>query len=82
VLNAATGHTAAWTVFSVSQHPEVEAKIVEELRALGLLATAERPVPRPIEWEDINKLTYLNAVIKVSSTSPTGCLWHMAGHAR
>lgn len=59
-----TGHTAAWVVFSVSQHPEVEAKIVEELRQHDLLATAEQPNPRAIQWDDIPKLTYLNAVIK------------------
>ena len=63
---AATGHTAAWVVFSVSQHPEVEAKIVEELRQHDLLATAEQPNPRAFQWDDIPKLTYLNAVIKVS----------------
>ena len=63
---AATGHTAAWVVFSVSQHPEVEAKITEELRQHDLLATVEQPNPRAIQWDDIPKLTYLNAVIKVS----------------
>ena len=62
---AATGHTAAWVVYAVSQHPQVEAKIVEELRSLDLLATPEQPSPRPIQWEDIPRLTYLNAVIKV-----------------
>ncbi|CAL8468141.1 g7680 [Coccomyxa elongata] len=61
-----TGHTAAWTLYSVSQNPKVEAKIVEELEGLDLLATADKPVPRPIEWDDIPKLTYLNAVIKES----------------
>ena len=38
---------------------------MEELRALGLLATPEQPAPRPIQWEDVAKLTYLNNVIKV-----------------
>lgn len=38
---------------------------MEELAGLGLLATPDKPVPRAIEWEDIQKLTYLNAVIKV-----------------
>ncbi|EIE20661.1 cytochrome P450 [Coccomyxa subellipsoidea C-169] len=61
-----TGHTAAWTLFSVSQNPKVEAKIVEELKSNGLLATPEKSSPRPIEWDDIPKLTYLNAVIKES----------------
>lgn len=41
---------------------------MEELRSNGLLATPEKPTPRPIEWDDIQKLTYLNAVIKVSVT--------------
>ena len=59
-----TGHTAAWVVYSVSQAPKVEAKVVEELRSLDLLATDERPTPRPIQWEDVAKLTYLNSVIK------------------
>ena len=59
-----TGHTAAWVVYSVSQAPKVEAKLVEELRRLDLLATAARPAPRPIQWEDVAKLTYLNNVIK------------------
>ena len=68
---AATGHTAAWVVYSVSQHPEVEAKIVEELKSLDLLATAEQPSPRPIQWDDIPRLIYLNAVIKVcAGTQP------------
>lgn len=62
---AATGHTASWTLYAVSQDAEVEAKIVEELRGLGLLATHEHPEPRLVEWEDLPKLTYLNAVIKV-----------------
>ncbi len=53
----------------MSQHPEVEAKIVEELQSLDLLATAEQPTPRPIQWDDIPRLTYLSAVIKVLSFS-------------
>lgn len=71
VCTAATGHTAAWTLYSVSQNPSVEAKIVEELGGLGLLATPDKPVPRPIEWDDIQKLTYLNAVIKVCRHAST-----------
>ncbi|CAL5222409.1 g4768 [Coccomyxa viridis] len=59
-----TGHTAAWVVYTVSQHPQVEAKIVEELKSLDLLATPEQPQPRPIQWDDVPKLTYLTAVIK------------------
>ena len=66
--HAATGHTAAWVLFAVSQHPEVEANIVKELRKLDLLASRETPVPRPIQWDDIPQLEYLTATIKVCSS--------------
>ena len=77
---AATGHTAAWVVYSVSQHPEVEAKLVEQLKSLDLLATAEQPAPRPIQWDDIPRLTYLNAVIKVcaAATQPMTTWQHVS----
>ncbi len=65
VCAARAGHTAAWVVFCVSQAPDVEARIVEELASLDLLATRARPAPRPIQWEDTGKLAYLNNVIKV-----------------
>lgn len=39
--------------------------MVAELASLGLLATPEQPQPRPIEWDDLGKLVYLNTVIKV-----------------
>ncbi len=54
--------------FCVSQHPDIEAKIVEELASLELLATAQAPQPRPLQYEDLNKLAYLNLVIKVGCT--------------
>jgi cytochrome P450 len=66
---AATGHTASWTLFALSQHPEAEARLAAELAQHGLLATPERPVPRATEWDDIPKLTYLQAVIKVPAAS-------------
>ena len=52
-------------MYSLSQHPEVEARLAAELAQHGLLATATQPSPRAIEWDDIPKLTYLQAVIKV-----------------
>ena len=51
--------------YDISQHPEVERKVVEELDQLGLLATPERPIPRSLEFADLSRLTYLNCVIKV-----------------
>ena len=61
-----TSHTGAWTLFLVSQHPEVEDKIVAELDQAGLLATAMRPQPRALQYEDLSRLMYLNMVIKAS----------------
>ena len=49
----------------MSQNPQLEAKIVKELGSLGLLATTGSPQPRPFQYEDLSKLTYLNLVIKV-----------------
>lgn len=51
--------------YLISQHPEVEAKIVEELDSLELLITPERPRPREMVYADLSKMVYLNAVIKV-----------------
>lgn len=59
-----TGHTGTWSLYLLSQHPEVEVKIVAELDAAGLLATPSRPEPRRLEWADLNKLVYLQAFIK------------------
>lgn len=53
--------------FLVSQHPEVENKIIAELDSLGLSITAERPHPRKMTFADLGKLTYLQATIKASN---------------
>lgn len=55
--------------FMITQHPEVEAKVLAELDALGLLVTPERPNPRLLEYDDLTKLTYTNNCIKVSALS-------------
>lgn len=51
--------------YMLSQHPEVERRVAEELDALGLLAKPGRPRPRPAEFADIARLTYLKCIIKV-----------------
>ena len=53
--------------YLISQHPEVEQKILAELAKLQLLKTPESPQPREMVYADLSKLTYLNAVIKVSA---------------
>ncbi|BDA44787.1 probable 1,25-dihydroxyvitamin D(3) 24-hydroxylase, mitochondrial [Coccomyxa sp. Obi] len=50
----------------ISQHPEVEAKVLKELEELQLLASPECPAPRQLEYTDLSKLTYLTCCIKES----------------
>ena len=52
--------------YLVSQHPEVERKIAEELQGLGLLGTPEQPRPRPLQWDDLPKLHYLGCAMKAT----------------
>ena len=59
-----TGHTGTWALYLLSQHPDVEAKVLAELEAAELLVTPDRPDPRPIEWADLARLVYLQAFIK------------------
>lgn len=49
----------------ITQHPEVEAKVLAELASLGLMATINEPTPRAMEYDDIAKLTYTTNAIKV-----------------
>lgn len=61
-----TGHSGAWLLYLVSQHPGVEAKICQELDEQGLLVTSARPNPRKVTYDDLSKLNYLDMAIKVS----------------
>ena len=58
-------HAVAPRRYTIQQHPEVEAKLLAELDAAGLLVTADRPHPRPMEYADLGRLTYLTWVCKV-----------------
>ena len=51
--------------YMVSQHPEVEARIVEELRSLNLLASPQQRRVRELQHSDLSRLTYLSCAIKV-----------------
>ena len=53
--------------YMVSQHPEVEQKLMAELDSLQLSITPQRRHPRKMTYADLNRLTYLQAVIKVAS---------------
>eukprot|EP00884_Botryococcus_braunii_P023274 jgi/Botrbrau1/9630/Bobra.0131s0010.1 len=61
-----TGHSMAWTLFLVSQHPQVEAAITAELEQRGLLVSHHNPSPRKLVYSDLAHLPYLSAVIKES----------------
>jgi fatty acid synthase len=58
------GNALTWTTFLISQHPEVEAKLVAELAAAGLVATQADPTPRALTYADLNALPYLAWVCK------------------
>ena len=60
-----TGHSGAWLLYLVSQHPQVEANICQDLDQHGLLVTADRPNPRKVTHDDLSKLSYLDMAIKV-----------------
>ena len=60
--------------FAISQHPEVEERVVAELAQHGLLATEDDPNPRTLAYPDLGKLTYLQAVIKVRPSTCRGRL--------
>ena len=49
----------------MSQHPEVEEKLMAELDSLQLSITPQRRHPRKMTYADLNRLTYLQATIKV-----------------
>ncbi len=59
-----TGHTLAYVLYHVATNPHVEAKLVEELKSHGLLATPTIPSPPLPTYDQLSKLDYLHAVVK------------------
>lgn len=47
----------------------MEAKLAAELDEAGLLVTAQRLIPRVMEYADLGRLSYLSWVCKVRMTS-------------
>ena len=62
--------------YLLSQHPEAQAKVAEELDSLEVLATPERPNPRALEYADMAKLPYLQAAIKARPPQHSEGRWH------
>lgn len=50
--------------YLISQHPEVEQKIVEELAGHKLMPSQDGQL-HDMQFEDLSRLTYLNCCIKV-----------------
>lgn len=61
-----TAYAITWAMYLVAAHPLVEERIVAELSAHQLLGCTSGPFPRPLTWQDLGELTYLNAVVKES----------------
>ena len=49
--------------YRISQHPEVEEKLMKELESRGL--SSAKGAQRRIIYADLSELTYMEAVIKV-----------------
>jgi cytochrome P450 len=70
-----TAHTLAFTLYLISQHPEVEARLLEEIdRVLGQRAITQGVAPavgcptgcRAIAISDLEQMPYLEMVLKES----------------
>ena len=59
--------------YLVSQHPEVEQRILQELAQHSLMPSADGSL-RDIQFEDLGRLTYLNCCIKVIAAAFPSCL--------
>ncbi len=58
--------------YLISQHPEVEERILQELAEHQLMPAKDGSL-RDMQYEDLGRLTYLNAVIKVLHTDAPHC---------
>ncbi len=59
--------------YLISQHPEVEERIVQELAEHQLMPAKDGSL-RDMQYEDLGRLTYLNAVIKVLHNAAAHCM--------
>ena len=57
----------------ISQHTDVEHKVLAELRQIELLASPLQPDPRSMSYDDIAQLTYTQHAIKVNLPPPACC---------
>jgi len=58
-----TGHTISWTLFCLATNQGAQERVAEELAAAGLLSSPGGTA-RELEFQDLNKLTYLSCCVK------------------
>lgn len=63
-------------LYLLSQYPQVEQKLLQELDSMQLLATRERSHPRLVTPADLGRLIYLQAIIKVFFCHPSQARLH------
>lgn len=71
-----TSGTAVSPQYLLATHPEALARVCEELEGLGLLAGPANPAPRAVAHEDLGRLPWLTACMKVrvrAAGVQTGC---------
>ena len=62
-----TAHTLAFTLYLISQHPDVEARLLEEIdRVIGQRAITQGVAPKAIAIPDLEQMPYLEMVLKES----------------
>ena len=59
------GSMACVCRYLISQHPDADHKIAEELDNLDLLVTSTRRKPRQLEYADLSRMPYLSGAIRV-----------------
>lgn len=71
-----TAHTICWALLLIATHPEVEARVLAELAALGLAASPDKPQPGTMKWEHL-------AQVRRKSRQQAGrqqCLYSFLAH--
>ena len=59
------GGMACHCRYLISQHPDADRKIAEELDSLDLLVTRTRRAPRQLQYADLSRMPYLSGAIRV-----------------
>ena len=66
-VTSTEGSMACDRRYLISQQPEADCKIAEELDSLDLLVTCTRRTPRQLQYADLSRMPYLSGAIRVGS---------------